>query len=251
MDADTLRKLEQVFKDVDPIVRASHEPKDVYYLRQPDGSLTRVQAEAEPLEPVFFTTDSLISWLEPFDNEASFYVSSLAITGKFLKSKRILEARMMLPKHPAYQLLEHHLITRAYTQKELIKLLRSKLAGFVDEATIALFRNIKLSASSEGSSVVDQGAEMMGKSVNKAIEGKAGKLPDEIMVMCPVFDTPETRDIKLPVRILVDIVPTDDGVKFELTTVHNYHADALNIALEGLMASVKERTQHPVYYASV
>lgn len=258
MDRDAILKIEELVKDKKRIITVDSEPKDVFYIVEPDGSLKMMVSEPKPLSAVVFSVESLLDMLPGAGNDgqnnAYIYVSEKLVEGVDLvgDENRHLRHRMMLPKHPVYTLLAELRNTRQFSQRELVRLLKTKLAGFIPNEIPNIFSALKLSASGEGESVIAKGEEALGNSIKRKVEAKTGAIPDAIPVACQVFDINELRAKTYPVYLLVDVLPDEAGKPvFELTTVHNELADALHFTLEFLIDKIQSQTDHPVYFAEL
>lgn len=74
-------------------------------------------------------------------------------------------------------------------QKGMIELLRTSIDGeYVPPNIVATFRKLKFTASSEGNAEIRVGRANLGKSVEAAVAGIDGDLPEDLTITLPLYD---------------------------------------------------------------
>lgn len=283
MDGEAVRRIIEVAAENQArktrIINAPHEPADVYYLLDDSGIAERCVAKPSPISVTVRSTTALLQLagqayqlpMTAVETDPSKGLTTIAeqvgsaipqifysdarcelVITEADDSGRTLRHTLPLPKHPVFSKLEGLLTTRKFTQRELIKFLRAELNANVEPSTIERFRNLKLSAVGEGSSVVEQGRNSVSRSLQQAIKSERGEvIPDEIEVKTPVYDLDELRTQRLSVTVLVDCLPDEHGTPtFELTTVYSSLQAANYEALKSVAFELQKGV-FPVIYGQV
>lgn len=128
-----------------------------------------------------------------------------------------------LATHPAFDIVAGLRKSQTYTHRALIMLLRTTLAGFIDDSTLNTLRAIKIEGGSQGTSRIGNGDIGLGRSVTQVARANNGEasIPDEITLNVPVYDLTDLREERHPVRVVLEVDPGDGDPKFTLTAVHN------------------------------
>lgn len=203
-----------------------------YFLLGSDGTFEDRFDHFPMPEATFHSTASLVAALEqdavdedtePGELPVRVYYDREGITAVVDFGDRRWKRNLPLPTHPVFRRLVQLTRTEAFTQKQLIRFFRAELNGHVDETIIEQFRTLKLTASSDGHSVVAKGREGVDRSIQKEVLAATGaEVPDEISVDVPVYDLDELRDTTQTVLLLIDVAQDDAGqAVFEVTTVLN------------------------------
>jgi hypothetical protein len=239
MNGEAIQEVERlVVKGFEPR-EFDADPKGFYALE--NGMLQRHQFPLQPLEHTVHDLDSLTRLLkaDPKAQRAVFVSTSRVVASAEDEDVRD-QYVMNLPQHEAFKTVLHHLEARRYAQRDLVKLLRTKLSGFVDPMLVETIRNLKTNASMDGESVVQSGMESLSRNMVAQVKAKNGNaLPEEFIVTVPVFDVPETRRSFENITILLEATPDDKGnPTFELTAVRNDTSDAVDSAMEKLVIAI-------------
>jgi hypothetical protein len=133
-----------------------------------------------------------------------------------------------------------------FQQRDLIKLLRLELN--IDSATIAIFRKLDWSSSTNASGTFDRGKESLGRSVESKVVGSQ-EIPDVIVIPIPLY-TNLHEDQLYSIRCLVEfnaqagriqIVPQPDELQY---TLHIHQMDIR----KRLEAGLEGEKPAPVFY---
>lgn len=236
--------------------RASPLEPNVFYLPGPDGWERREVPLAAAGAEVY-TTVSLLAMLrraQPDEGRCMVLVGEREAKGvaEFATHRACFTLR--LPRHPVYAELERLKTPQPFDQRSLIRLLASRLAGFIDPALTGTFRVITTRLEGGRESVVQPGRSGLSQDAIQQARAKDGTaIPESFVVECPVFDTPELRHLTCPVTVLLEeTFEPGEPWRCELTVVHNQLANALDEAQRGLIDLLKTLSgQIPVYRASL
>jgi hypothetical protein len=146
-----------------------------------------------------------------------------------------VEFRLEIPKHPAFELLENHRVTREYSQKDFIRLLRANFSKFVFPSVIQTFRRLKLSGSNEKEMIVDNALSGLSASVRQKLEAEGKTMPESFIVNLPVFSVQEFYFFSARVEVLIETIFKDGVPFFELTAVHDDLEQGFNAASDKIV----------------
>ena len=260
LTAEAIAKIQELERHADPIHMApDYNVTGRFFLRHADGSVSEHAAVRRPDSARLHSTESLarlITAETELDARAKVYYGADEIVA-VIEDDGEIEWRhgIKLPRHPAFARLERLTRTETFTQRTLIRLLRAEFNGHVDDRIIERFRTLNLKTDGTGQNVVAQGRAAVDRRIQQRISDDGGKdIPTEITVSVPVYDLDEARDDVMPVGLLVDVLPDEDGrAVFELTTVINTLASARREALDRLVRNLVAELPAgvPVYYGSV
>ncbi|AWT34561.1 hypothetical protein DM785_02590 [Deinococcus actinosclerus] len=169
------------------------------------------------------------------DGEALDRVSVDAFTGWQVMDR--WTHTLPLTLHPAFEMVAAMRKPQEYGHRALIRLLRTTLAGFIDDSTLNILRALQIDGASKGTSVVSNGDSGLGRSVTQAVrtQNGQGSLPDEITLNVPVYDLRELRDQRHAIKVVLEVDPNDGDPRFTLTAVHNDVVAAQEAALNSIV----------------
>ncbi|NJK43978.1 MAG: hypothetical protein HC933_06545 [Pleurocapsa sp. SU_196_0] len=243
MDANTLREIERLVKLSEPIIKLNSLE---YGYFTTDGEFKVAAYTLEPLRAAnlkVFSLSSLVKLLGDNTLESSLrkfvLVSKDAIIGIEESATERRTYTLTLPQHPVWKLLNDHLKTTEYGQRELLRLMRSKLAGLIPASVLATIQTITITTDGKVSSDLANGKNHVSRELLEAVQQKNGtKLPETLEITAPVYDLPETLETKPTVNVVLETTVNDGAVSFALTTVHNDVTKAQELALEGITSSL-------------
>ncbi len=94
-------------------------------------------------------------------------------------------------------------------QKDFIRLLRVELSGTLEPVVLLnKVRSLRFSTTSDATSVKKAQAESLGKDIRSKVETDGGDLPEEVVLMAPVFKTYGQRR-PVAVKCAVEVFPAD------------------------------------------
>lgn len=245
MEADAIRKIQQLVLDAHPVIKApDFETTGRYYTRDGNGDLMTEYANRDMLGERLASTRDLAQHArhrlkhQHAQKPYAAYISSAAIRLKYantdLPDNGTAHDSIPLTMHPVFRELDELTAGSAFTQKELIIWLRATLNGHVPEALIQHFRSLTFSTEGEqANTVAVSGREHVSRKIAQRVAAEAGQdVIEEFEVNTPVYDLLELREVAnayQTVRILVDVSTDDNGrVIFTLTSV----LDTIRAAVE-------------------
>lgn len=242
--ADRLIKLVDVKRDADDKAK---EPKIIKDLSTDTNNAVFVGGELDTdnypkQKPRRFHTvrtindfaAAVIRWAKA--DESSLWVASDAVTLICDDEWRIDRIKMPLHFSEGYKIVSDYQSAKVIDQKNLVALLRTKLAQYMtdDGKLLSLVRRLKWAASDMGHSTIMGGAASLGRSVEKELSGLDGEeLPESFEVEVPIWRAP-IADFRELIR--VDITIDFDSQRFRLEV----SADSIEAAL--LSAQERLRT---------
>ena len=240
MIEEAITKIEELIEARETVIDIN---KQVYLLRQADGSFAQMTKPLDELRPVSVEAleiGTLVKQVKAEDCFAEVFVSPKKVIAVCEQDDIRWSHTMNLPYHPAFQKLDKWLTTGVYTQLELLTLLRSQFKGFIDKNAVDELSVLKISSKSSSEQASTTDYSKLGKDIEAQIRTATGqRVPEELVFNIPVYDTPNFRDERYEVDVLLQINPLEGSNKIELTTVHNDLSNAQYLA----MCSVQEVAQ--------
>ena len=104
------------------------------------------------------------------------------------------------------------------TQRKLVKILRTKLAGCVNnDLFTAIVRQLEFDVQRGSRSDIQHGGESLGNSVEKQVRAKAGEMPEEIRVTVPLFSVPHDVPTEITLTCAVTLDLDNQRIEIEPT----------------------------------
>lgn len=244
LDDNAIKTLLEAGKQLaNPIIKAADEPPGWYYLRQGDGSLTRVRAEPVNRQHAMGDLESLISFLKddpelPEDlARTTVWCGRESVTVLLDDEDRRDRITLELAFTPQWlKLLE---LTeeppKPWEHKQLLRFLRDLIPAFRSE-DLAVLRQIRLRAQTDTEMSVSHSKESLGKRVMAEASGVTD-LPEYLEAQVPVYQTPG-EDLVAAITCDLDI-DTIEG-KFYLVPRAQDFENALQRADESRMRRLRE-----------
>lgn len=258
MEEGAVHRIVSLAEQREPIVEAP-DFRDTrrYYVRTASGSYEEHFAANPRDAAMLFDTGSFAALAnsEATDNRVEVYYSSNGIQAYIYDGEKSLYRTHDLPlnRHPVFGRLERLARTETFDQRGLIRLLRAEFNGHVSDSVIEQFRQLRLTSSDDGVSVVAKGREGVDRSIQRKVQDeRGGEIPDEIEVTVPVFDLDEVRNELYSVTVLVDVI-NDGNPVFELTAVHNDLRQAEQEAVDQIFGNLSDALSAgiPTYYGRI
>lgn len=255
MDAQAIKEVERLVLASKQVYSHPRDPSGLFFVKD-GGGYERWDLPAEAVQMRVYTINSLVQLLkrEGYASDQQYIlVSDDRVVGvsEFGQVRDLYT--LLLPKHPIYKFVDLHRIGKTYKQSALVTLLRASLKGAVNEGLAKRFRVL----SSEQKVVMESRKEHAkgGLSQQSYAQVKAEDgldVPDQFTVQTVVYDTAEMRAFSQDVVVLVEAEVEGGEWKFELTSVHNDIAWAVEQAQEDLLELVRAAAEGiPVYQASL
>lgn len=257
-DGSAICEVERLTQAAEPVLTVPCEQKGVYFLRQADGNYKRQHAELDPQGAALFDLASFIAEAKNLNDDQAARrifvrddaVVALADNGDPANGTSPSvrwSLSLALPLHPAFVLLSNLKRLQFFTQKELVRILRTELSRYVEPTTIALFANIKTASSTEGSSSVTPQSQALDRQIQKKVQAaNGGEMPEMITFSVPVYDLPESRKDAYIIHAYVEF--DHDTEKFGLIVVHDELREAQEAAVQKIIAELRAELTTEVLY---
>lgn len=246
LDAGAIQEVERLTRAAQPILTVPGEQKGAYYLRDSSGDYQYHRAELDPASVTTFDLDSAVRLANEGPADAIWVHDGGVVVAYQYKYVR-WQVSLALPQHPAYALLSGFRAGRAYTQRELVRVLRTELAEYVDPTVISQFSALKFGSTDDSVATVRPAAQGLDRNIQRRVQAEnGGEMPEQILFRVPVYDIPEARDDAYPVKVYVEF--DHEAGRFVLVTVHNDLRAAQEAAVQKVMAHLGEACSSNVYY---
>lgn len=203
---------EQAVKASTRLVDLPEEPNGVYGIILPDGTLQVCKPElpwrdhqAHSLSDfIAYVLNTVAAGITSGDPEAVTAMSTNVVVWysrngiiAILNDGASRQDHLTLPLTMSPQLLGLQSLERSgkcFSQKDFVALLRIQLANCLNGSPMLLsaVRNLKITANSSGTGVVEHTRRSVGQSIEQEVTG-SGSIPETITVHLPVFENPNTR----------------------------------------------------------
>ena len=258
LDGNAILEIKKLVNETHPYLTVPFEQKGVYFLRQPDGSFERQRADLDPQGAVMYDLNSLIAETkrqEEFVRPASVYVRDDGVVAVLdnagddpvdPESVR-WSLSLALGLHPAFVFLQQLKMLRFFTQKDLVRSLRTELSKYVDLTVITLFANVKTSRNETGASSVTPMSSGLDRKIQRQVQAdNGGEVPEQITFSVPVYDLPEARTDGYIIHAYVEY--DHDAEKFGLIVVHDELREAQEAAVKKIIQTLSGELGRPVLY---
>lgn len=135
---------------------------------------------------------------------------------------------------------------RAFTQPQLVRLLRHDLRNAGVDHVLASIRRVEFKRNGSGKGEVQHGRESMGRSVEAAVQG-VGDIPEFFNATVPVYLTPGA-DFHKTVYCTLEIDSANE--RFVILPDADSLAAAINAAQADLQEALDGELEHPVYFGA-
>lgn len=205
LDGHAIVEIERLTREAETIVTVREEETGVYFVREPDGSHTRQRARHNPKDVTLYDLESLAREIKSKPHLQTVYVSDTEVVALFDDGFVRWRAKVALPQHPSFVLASRFKVSVPLTQKELVRLLRTELSSAVSITTIDTFASLRFTSNSDTQAVTRPMSAGLDRSIQQAVQARDGQnAPETIELSVPVFDIPETRSDRYPVKVFVD-----------------------------------------------
>lgn len=254
LDASAILEVERLTRESETVIAPDCEQRGVYFLRQSDGTLTRVQAGLDPRSATtLFDLESLGREVARQDADGEYlegvYVSSGQIVAELNDSATTWDIKMALPYHPAFKVVDSWQKPAAYDQKGLMRLLRTELSAYVSQTLIDTFQNLRVTSNSDVTTNARPTSVALDSKINRQVQSENGTaVPDFIIVNLPVYDVRELRADRYSVQVYVEY--DHDKNVFWLSAVHDQLRAAQEKAVESVITALEadDRIKTTVLY---
>ncbi|MEM8876027.1 MAG: hypothetical protein AAGD32_17415 [Planctomycetota bacterium] len=247
--------------------KESAEPNHVYYLQDPQG-VKKVHADAPPLALTFATPASLAKFVtddakadqEIETDNGSKYITGLAISPAIFIGKKVIRyvrdvndrrnhADVGLDLSEPFKALQFAGVGDegdGVDQKQLLRMLRVQLAGYIQNPDFAAtIETVKFVDHKDGENTVGHGRESLSLSVEAELRG-TGNIPDTVSFSLPLFE--QTGEKNVLIRCAVEIDPVEKT--FAITPLPGELTKAYDETFQAIEEDL-EAAGVPIYHGSV
>lgn len=181
-----------------PVVTVPGAPPNVFYVRQPDGTLKLMNQAAPSVAHTLYSLDSFARLAAAWGDGLVWYSHA----GATLQNDDF-RATYATVEHPVFATVRSIAAgTGMYRQDQLLTLLRTTFRDCLpaNSNLVELLRRVKLKAGQTADSEVQPGRVSLGKTMTAELTG-AGVLPEYLTLSVPVF-----ANADLPARAAVEFV---------------------------------------------
>lgn len=198
-ESNIVREIERLTLEKQIIIDPEREARNVYLVRQPDGSYVRTIGDLNPYNVALEDLGSLLTLChEEAGHKKAVYVgfSAIKVVDRNLEKKTQRVYTLALKIHPLFAWADsHHPNPKRYSQKDLVLLLRLQLRGTVAPSVATTIQNISYSKQEQGSTGLNVGNESLDRSVVKKMQARdGGAVPSDLTIELPVYELPELRE---------------------------------------------------------
>lgn len=243
MTGDAILELKNLITERETVIDA---PSSSYLLRQPDGSFLYNQVPLKPQSYKVFDTATLADLASVEDTILVSNTRAVLIKEEDnIRTVHTLE----LPLHPVYKIAMNLQDSVAYDQKKLLRMLRSKLSGFIDDTLAPRFEKLKVTSKGETERTVSNGVDAIGKNLEQRALLNGEKPINNFYISTPVFDVPEFLLDVWEINVFVEIEL--EPLTVILTSVYSDVVSTQREALEQVVTTIKGKTSARVLLASL
>lgn len=243
LDGNAIAEVERLVQSAETVIVPDPEPRGVYYLRHPNGTLERRRVELDPSGVTLRDLESLKVLLTGglADGTAGpVYVddAQVVFTQENVDGTHRWQTALPLPTHPAFALISTWVKPTLIPQKDLVRLLRTQLSPYVDATVIPTFSTLNFTDHREGASSVAPMQHALDRRIVQRVNAANGQdVPESILLTPPVYDLPEDRDEEYEVKVYVEF--DHDEKKFVLQVVHDDLRRARERAVSRVIAALR------------
>jgi hypothetical protein len=174
----------------DVVVKPAAEPAHVYYLRRPDGSLDRVEADRPPWAHEAHSLQAVVAIAKEAQaaNFASVWYGADHVTALFGEDLRNRVRLGLAHSEPFLQLHAWRTTKAALTQVELVRSLRTTFRDALAQAgeLVNVLKRVNFTATAATQGEVGHGRASLGKQIAGEVTG-TGVIPEYVTFNFPVF----------------------------------------------------------------
>jgi hypothetical protein len=260
MLAELMTKLEAMaLKTVKPFTfHAEGEPDDVYYLVDKDGHAERVTADPEPRT---YTAGSVAAlchvvadWVAA-KTQPCVWFSREKVCATMNEESRREWIEYSLNTTKQFQVVSALSGAEKWKdQKSFLRLLRIDLHDCgIDPGAIAIFRNLRFSASQGGTGVIEMGKRSLTSDMKANLESAGGVVPEVLTLSVQVFEEPDFRcNVNCsveqePEKCMLALLPLPGEVENAVRMAEKQIGEMIATRLTARLVA-KQLESPPVYY---
>jgi len=202
-----------------------------------NGFDTEEELEAPRISRTANTLNSAALLIERFKGELpTVYLGESGVHAMLDDEDRLEDVRMNFELSDQYNVLLE--LKHGVSQKDLVKILRTKLAGCVShENFLSIVRQLEFDVNRGSRGEVQHTKESLGRTVEKNVRAKAGEMPEELRITLPLFSIP--HDIPTEITLVCAVTIDIDNEKISVETT----GDSLIRERKRVLGSIADRLQ--------
>ncbi|MDM4015812.1 hypothetical protein [Roseiconus lacunae] len=186
-------------------------------LRVLNGKVDETEIERPSLIREVETLRDVMTLVATFKgSEPTIFVSEERIDVVLDNDDRLEKVSMRLQHSPQFVALLT--LAEGRQQRELVRVLRTRLAGCVDNKDfLSIVRQVEFDVNRGSHGTVNHTGESLGRSVTMEARTKVGEIPEEIIVRLPLFQVPHDLATEMVLRCAVTVEPESQKISIEPT----------------------------------
>ena len=211
-------------------------------VRQPNGQVMEMTKEQPPRMHTVHSLESLtriLKYVDDLDGTPMAFIDSDGAYAYFDHSERDDFVTLPFEVSSAMKSLEQ--LQQWTGQRDLIRVLRSELAGTFDPKFLAVIRRLDFSRKNDGRGEISHTRESLGRSVEKTVQSQEGDIPDTVPFTFSWLDQPRDIPSRITAVMAVDVDMTNE--MFRLLPVGDSIESAQEEVLDEMVARVAEELQ--------
>jgi len=232
------------------VLKVDAEPPHVYYLRDPDGNLRRVEAEPRPPMAAAYSLQAIISKALENEDTAEVWHCAGHVVTIFGKDKRGFVSLDLAYSDQYLKLCGWKQHKPALTQPELIRELRTTFRDSLAQAgeLVEILRRVNFRATATTEGEVGHGKASLGKTIAGEVTGTKA-IPEYVTFNFPIYANACFRSIRTSVECALD--PDPASGTFRVIPLPGELEIALDAAVTAVGLQIREAlgdTSIGVYY---
>ncbi|MVN88333.1 hypothetical protein GO986_16430 [Deinococcus sp. HMF7620] len=251
LDKNAITEVERLTKEANSILSPSVRPGQLLLVRGLDGTPCTFRIPLDVQDTALFDLASLKA---KADHEAAEYVQAAYVSDD--QAILVCEdgdhrwtATLKLPLHPLYQYVQAWKKPTGYSQKQLVRLLRTELHDHIDPSLANTFASLKFTNNQETAVQVRPLSNALDSRIRQQVAQDNGQdAPETITLRGPVYDIVEGRETEYEFTVYVEY--DHDSSQFILQTVHGDLREAQEQAIQNLIVdlTLHADSRWPVLY---
>lgn len=218
----------ETYSNPEPHIRKLDARTQVVTIR---GAQYTEVLDPKPMTRYASSLASVVALTEKYGKEPTVYLGHTGINVVLDESDRQEFVLMRFVQSEPLRTLTS--LDQGVTQKQLIRILRTTLAGYVSQDSfLEVMRQLEFDVSRGGRSEIQASKESLGRSIEKEVRAKAGEMPETINVRVPYFSIPS--DIKTWLMLECAVTVDIDSETVSLTTTGDCLAREQEAALNDI-----------------
>lgn len=199
-----------------------------------DGSVEDVTRDPERVQTSLLSFKSLLDWCDRFGRGQSSLIEvgerSVHVLSDYRNRHLNDTAELMLVKSAGVLALENW-ENVGLSQRQVMRLLRTELAGSFDERYLSIFRRLDFQRRNDGTKELKHTGESLGRSIEKQAQSLEGEIPETLVFTLPIYSNVPGEHQTLRFAVDVDA----DAESIEISPINDCFTSAYRTAREQLI----------------